>query len=272
MSYIPLIARIESLPPLPESVLELEELFLEEYPDIDALVKIITKDPALTMDILAKVNAPFYGFAKSIISVHQAITLFGAPQIRSMVLSASMERSFDIDLSPYNITTAMYSQVSSMQSELLFQWYMNIDIHIARKLVPVVFLMEIGKILIAKEVIEEEKTEAFQKDIEMYEDLADLENIYTMMSTAQVNTLIFKHLNLNKSFWEVTQYLDDPKKAPVELQNQISILQIIRTVVNTQEQFSDYSIDNALKLLEENYYKTEPFLRAVKRIKLKYYE
>ena len=89
MSYIPLMARIDSLPPLPESVIEIEQLFLNEYPDINMLVDIITKDPSLTVDILSKVNAPLYGFSKTIISIVQAVTLFGAPQIRSICRRAS---------------------------------------------------------------------------------------------------------------------------------------------------------------------------------------
>ncbi len=64
MSYIPLIARIDSLPPLPESVLKIESLFMSEEPKIDDIVAIITEDPSLTTDILAKVNAPYYGFSK----------------------------------------------------------------------------------------------------------------------------------------------------------------------------------------------------------------
>ncbi|MDQ7066772.1 MAG: HDOD domain-containing protein [Sulfurimonas sp.] len=78
MSYLPLIARIESLPPLPESVLKIEALFIEGEPNIDDIVKLIEADPSLTADILAKVNAPFYGFSKILISILQAVTLFGS--------------------------------------------------------------------------------------------------------------------------------------------------------------------------------------------------
>ena len=41
MSYIPIIARIDSLPPLPESIVQIESLFSQGDPDIDQLVKII---------------------------------------------------------------------------------------------------------------------------------------------------------------------------------------------------------------------------------------
>lgn len=272
MSYIPLIARIDSLPPLPESVMQIEELFRDEYPDIDELVKIIKKDPSLTTDILSKVNAPFYGFSKKIISITQAVTLFGAPLIRSIVLASSIQRSFDIDLSPYNISTAMFSKISTSQSELVFQWYMSIDIDIARDLSPIAFLLETGKILIAKEILQEEKEDAFKNDLSIYENIAVVETIHTMMSTAQVNALIFKHLNLHPKFWESMKYLDNEIEIPETMKELTIILHVVRAAINIQEQLSDYSLENACKILEENHYDIDVFKRAAQRVKTKYYQ
>ncbi len=270
MSYIPLIARINSLPPLPESVLEIESLFTQGNPDIDKLVKIIEKDPALTTDILFKVNAPFYGFSKSIVSILQAVTLFGSSQIRSIVLASSIQRCFDIDLSPYGITTSEFSKISTMQSELIFQWYMGVNIDIARDVTPIAFLMEIGKILIAKDILETEKQDDFLKDLEVYDDVAYVENSYTMMSSAQINALIFEHLNLNSNFSDCMKYLDSEKEIPSNMKDMIDSLMIVRTAINIQEQLTHDSIEKALALLKKHRYSTEGFIRAVRRIRNKY--
>jgi len=270
MSYLPLIARVDSLPPLPESVLKIEELFAQAEPDIDKLVEIIKKDPSLTTDILSKVNAPFYGFSKSIVSILQAVTLFGSSQIRAIVLASSIQRSFDIDLSPYNITTSEFSKISTMQSELIFQWYMGIDINIARTITPIAFLMEMGKVLIAKEILQERKMDEFLKDLSKYEDISYVENIYTMMSTAQINALIFKHLNLNLTFSECMKYLDSEHETPQNISDMVIALQIVRTAINVKEQLSEESIENAIELLEQNNYNVNAFQRAVKRVKNRY--
>jgi len=270
MSYIPLIARIDSLPPLPESVLKIESLFLEEEPNIDDIVKIIQLDPSLTADILAKVNAPYYGFSKSIVSILQAITLFGSNQIRSIVLSSSINRLFDIDLSPYEISTLEFSKICTMQSELLFQWYMGINIDKAREITPIAFLMETGKILIAKDILQNKKTKEFLADLRNYQDIAYVENMYTMMSTAQINTLVFKHLHLNDTFWEPMQYLDAEREVPQDMKEIVLALQIVRTAINIQEQLSESSIDKAITLLKKHNLNTDSFLRATKRLELKY--
>ncbi len=272
MSYIPLIARVDSLPPLPESVLKIEELFAQGDPDIDLIVKIVESDPLLTTDLLAKVNAPLYGFSKNIISILQAVTLLGSSQIRSIVLSSSIQRGFDINLSPYNISTSEFSQISTMQSELIFQWYMGIDIDMARALTPIAFLMEIGKVLIAKDVLENKKDEEFLNDLIQYQNISYVENMHTMMTTAQINALIFKHLNLNDSFWECMKYLDNEHETPDALKEMVFALQVVRTAVNIQEQLTQNSIDNALKLLEKNDFSTSAFQRAIKRVTIKYLE
>lgn len=272
MSYIPLIARVESLPPLPESVLKIESLFVQKDPDINEVVKIIESDPTLMADILSKVNAPFYGFSKTIVSILQAVTLFGATQIRAIVLSSSMQRNFEIDLSPYEITTSEFSKISTMQSELIFQWYMSIDVDMARTLTPIAFLMEVGKVLIAKELIEEHKVEEFQKDLLIYEDISSAENIHTMMSTAQINALIFKHLNLHDTFSESMKYLDNEKEIPKSMKDIVIALQVVRAAINFRCQLTDESVANAVKIIETNSLDSASFLRVVKRIKTKYLE
>ena len=270
MSYIPLIARVESLPPLPESVLKIEELFAQGDPDIDDIVDIIEADPSLTADILAKVNAPYYGFSKNIVSILQAVTLFGSTQIRSIVLSSSIERSFDVDMSPYDISTSEFSRISTMQSELIFQWYIGVDINLARSMTPIAFLMEIGKILIAHDVLDKKLQEDFLEDLNTYEDIGYVENMHTMMTSAQINALIFKHLHLNDSFSESMKYLDNEHEIPDGISDMVHALQIVRAAVNVKDQLTEYSMQNALELIEKYSLNASGFQRAAKRVKQKY--
>ncbi len=186
------------------------------------------------------------------------------------MLSTSINRSFDIDLTPYDISTAEFSKISTMQSELIFQWYMSININLARKLTPIAFLMETGKILIAKDILEDKKTEEFLSALRKYHDVAYVENIYTMMTTAQINAIIFKHLHLNDTFWESMKYLDDEREVPQHMKEMVFALQVVRTTVNIQEQFSEDSMKKALTLLHTHKLNTDSFIRIAKRIQKKY--
>lgn len=270
MAYIPMIARVNSLPPLPESVIKLEELFAIGDPDIDQLVSIIESDPSLTADLLSKVNAPLYSFSRQIISVLQAVTLFGSAKIRAMVLSSTIERNFDINLNPYGISTEVFAKVSAMQSELMFQWYMSINVDIAKLLTPIAFLMETGKILIAKDIIERDKEDEFLLDIQNYDKLGYVENIHVNMTTAQINALVFEHWKLNKTFIECMKYLDSEHEIPVEIKKEVEALQIVRSTINVKEQFSESSLDNISERMQNTSYDLDKYLAVVKRVQQKY--
>ncbi len=270
MAYIPIIARVNSLPPLPESVIELENLFAQGDPDIDKLVKIIESDPSLTADLLSKVNAPLYSFSRQIISVLQAVTLFGSAKIRAMVLFSVIERNFDINLEPYGITTQEYAKISTMQSELMFQWYMGIDVNKAKLLTPIAFLMETGKILIAKDIIDHHKEDQFLLDVQNYEKLKYVENIHVNMTTAQINALVFEHWKLNSTFIECMKYLDNETKTPNTIIREVEALQIVRTSLNLKDQFTEVSMEDAVQRIKKASYDVDKYLSVVERIKQKY--
>ena len=270
MAYVPMIARISSLPPLPESILKLETLYAQGAPEINDLVVIIESDPSLTADMLAKVNAPLYSFSRQIVSILQAVTLFGSTQIRAMVLSSAMQRNFDIDMLPYDLSTSDFARVSQMQSELMFQWYMSIDVDKAKVMTPIAFLMETGKILVARDVLDREKSIEFITDFRSYEDVSAVENIHIMMTSAQINALLFEHWQLNTLFVDCMKYLDDEYDMPLAIKPFVRALQIVRTAVNVKEQFSENSMARADELVQESDYDVDHFNKILKRVKAKY--
>jgi HD-like signal output (HDOD) protein len=273
LPYNFIIEQVNSLPPLPESVLKIENLFAQGDPNIDDLIAIIEKDPSLTAGILSKVNAPIYGFSKSIVSILQAVTLFGHTQIRSIVLGICMQRGFDINLSPYGITTSEFSKISIMQSEFIFQWYMAVNINIARIVTPIAFLMETGKILIAKDVLQDQKDQEFYNDLLEYKNISSVETNYVAMTTAQVNALIFEHMNLHASFSDSMKYLDSEyEEIPDEMKDIVFPLHVVRIAINAQEQLTEHSINKALEILQKHSYNEEAFKRVAKRIRIKHVE
>ena len=68
---------------------------------------------------------------------------------------------------------------------------MRIDIRTANIITPVAFLMELGKILIANNILQNEKGNLFLQDLSKYEDIPYTENIYMNTDTVQINALVF---------------------------------------------------------------------------------
>jgi HD-like signal output (HDOD) protein len=271
MAYVPIIDQIDKLPPLPESVQRLEILFSQgSYPDINKVVDVIEKDPSLTTNILACANSPLYSFSKQIVSVLQATTLFGAVTIRAMVLKSAMERTFDVDMSAYGITNAAFAKVCAMQSALMFQWYMGVNVEKVKLLVPMAFLMEIGAILISKNIIENGETDAFVQDLHNYKAISTAENLHVNMSTAQVNALLFEHWHFEPIFVACMQAMEQDATSSSEVQELTRALKAVRTVVNLKEQFAPNALERAVKLLEAHNLESQKFLAVVKRVENKF--
>ncbi len=269
MGFESLVNVINSLPPLPESVQKIQSLYTLDEIEVSKLVSLIESDPILTADILARVNSPLYSFSKNIVSINQAVTLFGLAAIHGFVLSSAMSKNFELDMRPYNISNDMFSKTCNLQSALMFQWYMSVDIEHVKFLVPIAFLMEMGKVIIATEVKQSAYIELFQDELKKNERIEDVEMMFTDMTSAKIGALLFKHWYFDELFIETMQYLDERENAPVHVQRFIDAMNVVRTAINMNEQLSDKSILAAAKMVKELGFDEERFIKTARRLQEK---
>jgi putative nucleotidyltransferase with HDIG domain len=90
-----LVARITSLPSMPAVYVQVVEAL--QVPDcpIEHIGEIISADPALTAKILKLVNSAFFGYAREVSNVVEAIQMLGVGVIRSLALSVDLFSRFD---------------------------------------------------------------------------------------------------------------------------------------------------------------------------------
>lgn len=269
MSFESIIKSIKSVPPLPDSVLKVEELFTQYDPSVGALVKIVESDPLLTANILALVNSPLYSFSKNIISVQQAVTLFGMKSIRGFILSTIANNSFSFDMSPYGITNKEFQDISLLQSTLMFQWYMSIDIEQSSILVPIAFLMDIGKVIIAQEIAKSENRDEFTRMIQEGNSISESEKHFVGMSSAEVTALLFEHWHFNETFVKVIKDSDEPYYADEEYKLLCQAIDVVKSCVNVKEPLSEKSFKTAkLKALQHGL-SIAKFIKTVERLQNK---
>lgn len=269
MGFDSLVNYINELPPLPESVQKIQALYAEDDVEVGKLVALIESDPILTADILARVNSPLYSFSKRIISINQAVTLFGISAIRGFVLSSAMNRSLELDMRPYNVNNDEFSQVCNLQSALMFQWYMSVDIEYVKFLAPMAFLMEMGKVIIATEVNSSEYTTVFQDELKKAESIQEVEMMFTDLTSAKIGALLFKHWCFEESFILAVEYLDDIENAPEHVKVFINALNVVQKAVNVNEQLSDSSIAEAGKMVKDLDLDEERFIKTARRLQEK---
>lgn len=269
MSFESIIKRVESIPPLPASIYKVEQLFTKKDPALNELVKIVEEDSILTADILAIVNSPLHSFSKNIISIHQAVTLFGMHKIRGFILSSLSKNTFKLDMSPYGITNEEYQRVSSLQSALMFQWYMGVDIEKTNILVPIAFLMDTGKIIIANEVSHSEYKDEFRAMIESKEAIIETEKLFTDLSSAEITALLFEHWNFNEVFSHVIKGSDNPLEADREYQQMCQAVDVVNSCINIREIMTESSIALAKQKVLKYGFDINKFTKTINRIEEK---
>ena len=269
MVFESIVNGVKAMPPLPESVVKVEKLFAQRNPSLSELIKIVESDSVLTADILAQVNSPLYSFSKKIISVHQAVTLFGMNAIRGLILSSMMKNSFVFDMSPYNISNTKFQEVSSLQSHFMFQWYMAINIEEATLLIPIAFLMETGKLIIANEVSKSDYKEEFSRMIQEDDSIDETEKLFTGLSSSEVTALLFEHWNFNEIFVNIIKGSTNPSSVDDEYRKYSQALDIVKTLINVHEIITPKSIAKATKKAQDYHFDVDKFERTLKRVQKK---
>lgn len=272
MSFESIVDQVESLPPMPESILKIQELFARGTMDINVLVKMIEEDPILTSEILAKANAPIYSFSRQIVSVSQAVTLFGAVMIRGLLLAFAASENIEFTMEPYGISNAQFKELSSLQSALMFQWYMGVDIDKARTLIPIAFLMNMGKVVIAREIAGSDYADEFRKAIAHSDNVKEVESLFTGMTSAKINALLFEKWHFEEIFIKTMEHVDDIGNVPPEYLAFVQALRVVERAINIRAFLTDESIEAAGELVAGYGMDKERFVHAAKRVQRKYCE
>jgi HD-like signal output (HDOD) protein len=270
MIFESIIKKIDSLPPLPQSVQKIQLLFSRGDPDIKELVKIIESDPILMTDILAEANSPLHSFSQHIISIMQAITLFGTNKIRSFVLAISMKKNFTLNLEAYGINNSQFSIMCNMQSTLMFQWYMGVDIEKSRLLIPISFLLEMGKIVLSNELNESDYAKLFTDEIKNAHNISDTEEMFAGTTTMAINVLLCKHWNFDNIFIEIMSHIENPAPEKEYLKEYSEAIQVLLTAVNINNRLTNESIEEAGNLAQSFGYDKIRFTKTAYRIKEKF--
>ncbi|MDD5091260.1 MAG: HDOD domain-containing protein [Candidatus Wallbacteria bacterium] len=92
-----IIDRIEKLPTLPAVLMKVIETAENENSTAADLNKIISRDQALTGQILKLANSAYYGFPRSITKITEAVVIMGFKTVKGLCLSATVCSMFKSD-------------------------------------------------------------------------------------------------------------------------------------------------------------------------------
>ncbi len=261
-----LLNHIEMIPPLPQSVQEVERVYHDEHSTFEDLRKVIEKDPLLTADILRAANAPLYGLKRQISSVQQAVSLLGRDVVRTFALNTAINASFTINLSPYAMTKEQFSRACERQLALMINWLIRREPTRLAKLAPAAFLVDIGRVIISRTLLDEGKAALIQQALDEGKEIAEAEKAACGSQTTDVTATIFNHWNFEADIVHLIRYSDDPDGTYGAEREMAAILKAVRETVLPNGEISESSISEAKRTITEFDLDRSGYERALERV------
>ena len=264
-----IIEKIDALPPLPKSVLELEEFRKMSNKEPLDLLKIIEKDPLIITTVLRVANSAMFGFVSQVETPSRAISLLGINFTISIALGSVIQNLIESNLNAYNVSTDDFMFSSNLASNLVNTWVSKISFDLKEDLLLPAFLQETGKFVIAEAISDNKQIEDFQNQLAISKNISAVEKEFIGFSCARITANIFKHWNLSHNLIFSIGFVEDLEHCPKDYIKKAQILEIIKILCDIRNPLSDQNIQRALNKANEYGLDTEPLLQSIDSIKFK---
>ncbi len=241
-----IIEKIESLPPLPKTIIEIEEFRQQSEKEAYELLKIVEKDALIVSTLLKVSNSAMFGFRSKVESASKAINLLGINFTISIAIGGTVQNLLKTNLSPYRINSDDFMRASNLATTLTSMWISKVSFDLKEELVLPSLLQEAGKFILADVIESDGKTEEFQELIASGKTLAEAEKEITGMTTSEITSKIFKYWKLSDNLINVIEFVDDIEKCDDKYKEQTEILDVIKTICNVTDAFSEENIQKGI--------------------------
>ena len=262
-----IIKNIDSLPPLSDIAILVQELDNSHNEDILKLVQLIESDALLTANILKMINSPLYGFSKKVNSITKAVLFLGTQTIYTLVLHYAMKENLKADPQIYGFNSTQFNEMCQLQSTLVMKWYGNVNLKDARLLSSLALMMESGKLVLSMEVAKSEYADIFRKSFIECANIQEFEKELIDSTSYQISALLFEHWNLEPLYIDVLHALDYKEYSNESLEKYVAIIEIVRTCINLREILTDQSIARSSLLVEKLDLDSEEFRKIAFEIR-----
>ncbi len=255
-----IIKKIKALPPLPSSFRNIEKISKDPNATVSDIANIIQKDPVLTANLLKIANSPLYSFPKEITNIKYAVSLFGIEMTKILIANIFIKNILSSDMSPYNSSAEEFNKISNIQSILAKKWYEKVDKSKTDIIFLTALLQEVGKILIANEIISLKESASFKEEIQSAIDIEEVEKNYVGATSAEITAAIFEHWNFDEKIVWAIKYSYEYQKAPEDIKDISFALKVVKTAVCINAPLEERSINRAVELLRKEKMDEDIFL------------
>ena len=242
-----ILEKIESLPPLPKTIIEIEEFRKKPNKEAMELLSIIEKDALIISTLLKISNSAMFGFRSKVETPSRAVSLLGINFTISIAIGGTVQNLLMTNLEPYGISSDDFMRASNISSTLANLWLSKIDVELKEEILLPALLQETGKFVLADLILNEKKSDLFKSKIAAGESTESVEKELIGSTTSQITAQIFKHWKLSENLINMIENVDDVAQASANYKRKSQILDVIKTACNISDPLSDANIDKALK-------------------------
>lgn len=242
-----ILNRIDSLPPLPKTIIEVEEFRKKPNKEIADLLKIIEKDALIVSTLLKISNSAMFGFRSRVETPARAVSLLGINFTISIAIAGTVQNLLKSDLEPYGVNVNDFMKASNTASILANLWLSKINLSLKEEIVLPALLQETGKFILADYIKQENLSETFRGKVDSGELIEDVERNLLGITTSQVTAQIFRHWKLSDKLVNMIENVDNISNVSDEYKKQTQILEVIKTAAYIKNPLSDENVKKAIE-------------------------
>ena len=262
-----LTKKIDSLPPLPKTILDLEEFKKSANKDLEKLLPIIEQDPLIVATLLKVSNSAMFGFNNKVETASRALHLLGVNFTLSIAFGSAIKNAFDTDLAAYGMTADGFLGNANMSSNLLATWLGRVNNELKEELLLPVFLLETGRFVLSSMAADENKSDDFLTDIKADPlNITNIEREYFKATSTDVTSSIFKYWNLSEKLINIIGYTDNIEKCPEEYLKDAQVLNVIKTICNITDPLADTFVEAGMEKASQYGLNTRALEKAIEKM------
>ena len=247
MTSTNILEKIESLPPLPKTIIEIEEFRKKLNKEAIDLLEIIEKDALIISTLLKISNSAMFGFRSKVETPSRAINLLGINFTISIAIGGTVQNLLMTSLEPYAITSDDFMKASNISSTLANLWLSKIDIDLKEEIILPALLQETGKFILSDLILSEKKSDLFKEKIASGVSIEEAEKELLGVTTNQITAQIFRHWKLSDNLINMIEHVDDISNANDNFKKKSQILDVIKTACNIKNPLSEENVAKAIK-------------------------
>lgn len=242
---------IKSLPPLPETVIKVNEFKVKKDKEIGQLVELLENDPLVVSNVLKTANSAMFAFRNPVETFSRAVGLLGLNMTISLTISAHITNSVPIDIDCYNVPKERFISKVNDSSSLLKLWVSKSDRRLTENIILPALVMEVGKFVVASFLKNNNKENEFKEYLKNHT-IEEAEINFIGKNSYEVAAMVFEHWDLGDSVINPIKNINNPNKCNDDNEKQIAkYLKVISTLLDLKEFKTEKSIQEGKRLSKE---------------------